>query len=84
MVRSRKRKLVALNDRGRPIGESHPLAKLTDADVDLIHWLHEQGLSYRQIAMKFDDGVSVSKSHVRYIIKGKRRGQTPTRWKRCA
>lgn len=86
MVQSRRhaRKIVALNDRGRPIGESHPLAKLTEADIDLIHWLREQGLSYAEIASKFDDGVTVSKSHVRDIIKGRRRAQLATRWKPCA
>jgi hypothetical protein len=73
-----------LNDAGRPVGESHPLAKLTEADIDLIFYLREQGLSYGQIARKFDAEVTVSKSHVRDIIKGRRRGQLPTRWKPCA
>lgn len=82
--RKRPTRFVAVNDRGRPIGESHPLAKLTDADIELIHWLHEEGLSYGQIAAKFDDGVTVSKSHVRDIIKGRRRGQLPKDWKPCA
>ena len=75
------RALVACNDAGYAIGESHQRAKLTDEDVALILDLHEMGLSYSAIAGKFDDGVSVSKSHVRDIIKGRRRGQTATKWR---
>lgn len=63
------------NDHGRVIGEAHHRAKLSDADIELIHWLSEQGLTYGQIARKFDDGVSVSRSMVRRICIGERRGQ---------
>lgn len=82
--RKRATRLVGVNDRGYAVGASHARAKLSEADIELIHYLHDAGLSYGQIARKFDDGVTVSKGHVRDIIKGRRRGQVPTNWKPCA
>lgn len=79
--RNKARRYIGVNDRGYAIGEFHARAKLSDADVETILWLREQGLSYGQIAKKFDDGVTVSKSQVRNICTGHRRGQTPTEWK---
>ena len=64
-----------LNDLGRRIGESHPRAKLTDADVELVHALVEDGLSYAQVAVK----MGVSKSCVAHIASGRRRGQVAMR-----
>lgn len=81
IARRNRHRRVGVNERGRPVGETHPLAKLSDADIELIHELREAGLSYAQIAGKFDDGVSVSKSHVRDILSGRRRGQAPVRFK---
>lgn len=76
-------KLVFINDKGKRIGEGHHRAKLTDADVDLIFELREAGLSYRVIAGKFDDiEGGISKSHVRYILKGRHRAQVPAATKR--
>ncbi|MBT9467205.1 hypothetical protein [Hydrogenophaga sp.] len=79
--RKRPVRYVGVNDRGYAIGESHARAKLSDADIETILWLREQGLSYGQIARKFDDGVSVSKSQVRRICSGDQRAQVPTDWK---
>lgn len=55
---------VAVAANGRRVGESHPKAKLTDHDVDLIRELATErddaglvvkaGLSYRVLAEKFD------------------------------
>ena len=73
--------LQAVNAAGYRIGESHHRAKLTDADVDLILYLRDAGLSYAQIARKFDDGVTVSKSTVRDICLGRIRAQHPDRYK---
>jgi hypothetical protein len=67
---------AAVNDAGRVVGQEHHSAKLSDDDVDLIHELRAAGLSYRQIALKFDDAVRVSKSMVRYVCTGGRRAQT--------
>lgn len=66
------RRVVALNENGRRIGEDHPNAKLSNHDVDLILELRERyRLSYRELAAKFE----VSKSHVRYICKQRWRSQ---------
>lgn len=64
-------KLVALNENGRRIGESHPRAKLLDSEVDQVLALLDAGLSYAQVAEKFD----VSKSCVAHIATGRRRSQ---------
>jgi DNA-binding NarL/FixJ family response regulator len=68
-------KMIALNELGRRVGESHPRAKLLDAEVDQVLDLLEAGLSYSKIAGKFD----VSKSCVAHIATGRRRGQTVAR-----
>lgn len=78
------RKLIALNDRGYRIGEGHHRAKLTDADIETILYLRDQGLSCSQIAAKWDEpgGVRISKSTVRDICSGAIRGQYAARVKR--
>ncbi len=43
---------------GHRIGESHPRARLSDDDVRLVRALHEEGLGYRRIAVKFEVGIS--------------------------
>ena len=68
-------KLVALNENGKRIGEHHPRAKLLDAEVELLHGLLEEGLSYAAVALKLD----VSKSCVAHIATGRRRGQSIAR-----
>lgn len=68
-------KTVALNEHGRRVGESHPRAKLLDNEVDLALALLEGGMSYAQVALKFD----VSKSCVAHIATGRRRGQATMR-----
>lgn len=69
---------IGVNERGQRVGESHPSAKLTDHEVDLLLELHEgEGWGYRRLARKFD----ISTVAVRKIIKGKCRCQRPTRWK---
>lgn len=75
---------VGINSAGYRVGESHHRAKLSDQDIELIHYLREAGLSYREIAAKFDDGYTVSKSTVRDVCNGRIRGQAPTAWKRGA
>lgn len=67
---------VAVNERGRVVGEGHKGAKLTDAEVDLLLELHEDGHGYDWLAAKF----GVSKSCVRWICVGRNRCQTPARW----
>lgn len=45
-------------------GQNHPLAKLTDHEVELIRYLHEHdGWGYRRLARVFE----VSKAQIRRI-----------------
>lgn len=67
---------VAVSENGHRIGETHPLAILSDAEVDLVFGLIEDGLSYSVIAEKFE----VSKSCIGHIASGRRRCQTPAKW----
>lgn len=64
-------KHIALNDRGRRIGEGHPRAKLLDREVEQALALLATGMSYAAVAEKFD----VSKSCIAHIASGRRRSQ---------
>lgn len=75
---AKRYKLVGFNENGSRVGETHHRARLTDHDVDLIRELRDEGLTYQNIADKFE----VSKSTVRDIVKCRRRWQRPDRWKR--
>lgn len=72
-------KFIGLSESGTRVGETHHRAKLTDHDIDLIRELHEEGLSYKVIAEKFDIG----KSTVADIVKCRRRWQLPVKWRRA-
>ena len=71
-------KTVAVNEAGLRIGEDHPNAKLTDAEVERIRSLHEGGMSYETLAEKFE----VSKWAIGRICRYERRAQTPVDFKR--
>lgn len=72
-------KMVALNDIGRRIGESHPKSRLTDEQVDRIRDLHEDhDLSYDQLANLYQ----VHKSTIASICQYRTRAQTPFGWKK--
>lgn len=79
-----KTKLVGVNEKGYRIGEDHPQAKLSDADVELIRELHfEHGLSYGEIARKWDEGeVTITKQTVYLICTYQIRAQVAAAWKR--
>lgn len=68
-------KVIALNESGRRIGESHPRAKLLDYEVEQVLALLDDGLSYVEVARKFD----VSKSCIAHIAAGRRRCQAVVR-----
>lgn len=72
--------LVGINEKGRRIGQYHPRAKLTDHEVDLIFELYDEGrgLSMAEIARRFE----TRRSTINEIIKGRRRAQHPSRFKR--
>ena len=75
-------KVIAFNAAGRRIGESHPRAKLTDEEVEAVLYLREAGLTYAQIAAKWDEpGRSLSVSTVRDICTARRRCQTPAAYR---
>lgn len=72
-------KLVAFNEDGQRIGESHPRAVLTDHDIDLLFALWDEGgWSYARIAAKFE----ISKSHAWDILNFRKRVQVAASWKR--
>jgi hypothetical protein len=66
---------VRVNERGLRIGQDHPLAKLTDAEVEqLIADRGPEGaplMSLSQLAARY----GLSKSGVKGILDGRRRGQ---------
>jgi hypothetical protein len=70
-------KTVAVNERGRRIGEDHPNARYTDGEVGMVLELRDEGKSYGVIARL----VEMPKSTVRDICKGNRRCQCATNWK---
>lgn len=74
----KRTKLVAVNDRGRRIGQDHPRAKLTDHEVDLIRQLAEEGMSSYAIAEKFE----INPRTARRIISCDKRAHTPEKFKR--
>lgn len=74
------KKRIGVNEHGRRVGESHHRAKLTDAEVDAIRALRDEGgFSIAQIADWFDH---VSVATVRAICRYRRRVQFAARFKR--
>lgn len=71
------RDLVAVNEQGRLIGESHPRSKLSNKDVDLIRELADDGMSYQRIAEKFD----CARSTVQAIVECRIRASIPDHYK---
>lgn len=67
---------AAVNDRGYVVGEKHHMAKLSDADIELIHELGAEGLSHARIAAKFDAEPKVSRATVGRVLRGEQRAQT--------
>jgi DNA-binding transcriptional regulator YiaG len=69
---------IAVDENGLRIGETHPNAKLTDAQVDEMRDLREHsGWSYDQLAERFD----VPYITVQKICTYERRASTIARWK---
>lgn len=69
-------RLVALNDRGQRIGDTHPQAKYSNGEVAAVLALRDQGMSHQQIAK----ACEMPKSTVAHICRGDRRCQTPERY----
>jgi hypothetical protein len=73
-------RLVAVNALGKPIGQDHPRAKLTDANVASMLELRDEGWSYARLAAKFE----VNKSCAYKVCAGLTRAQYPESYKRMA
>lgn len=72
------RRLIAVGDYGVPVGEHHPKARLSDADVDRIRELHEEsGFSYGVLAIMFN----TPKDTIAHICQYRRRTTTAVAWR---
>lgn len=63
--------LVKFNGNRRRVGDSHPKARLTDEEVELIRELWSQGMGVKRIGEKMECSVNTVKS----IISFRRRNQ---------
>lgn len=71
-------KLVAVNECGQRVGEDHPNARYTNAEIEMVLGLRDEGFGYKRIARMCDMPVRT----VRDICNGRRRCQCPAAWKR--
>jgi Mor family transcriptional regulator len=69
---------VGVNLYGLRVGEDHPNSRLTDTEVELIRRLHDEGMSYPDLAEKFE----VSHHCIGRICRFERRAQLAEREKR--
>lgn len=65
------KKIIGINERGLRVGQDHQRAKLSDAAVEMIRKLAEEGMPHRVLAEKFE----VSVRTVDYICSYGRRAQ---------
>lgn len=65
------KRLVSINEKGRRIGESHPRARLTDREIELVFALRAEGWGYKRIAHKMEMSVR----HVRDVLACRKRAQ---------
>ena len=69
-----KRYTYAVDEFGHPLGEAHHNAKLSDADVEFIRDIYDEGMaSYGTLAHVF----GVSKATIRNIVTFRKRATTP-------
>jgi hypothetical protein len=72
-------RLIGVNEKGHRVGEDHPQAVLTDAEVERLLTLHdEEGWGYSRLAKAFE----ISKSLAAQICRGEKRSHRPSRYKR--
>lgn len=79
-VRDVKLRMVAVNERGHVVGESHPRAVLTDHEVDLVFELRDSGMSLGRIA----HAMEVSKACVQHILSGRNRSHVVVDYRRVS
>jgi DNA invertase Pin-like site-specific DNA recombinase len=61
--------MIGVNERGLRVGQDHQRAKLSDAAVEMIRRLHEDGMGYDTIAVKFEVSKQVVAKICRYEIR---------------
>lgn len=58
---------IAVNESGRPVGESHWKSYLSDEDCELMRALYyDHGLGYKTIAKKFECPVRTARDIITY------------------
>jgi hypothetical protein len=67
---------VAYNDEGRRIGEGHPRATILDCVVNRIRELHDEGVTYKELSIRFEISIYTVGKICRY----ERRDQAPHRY----
>ena len=60
-----------IGEAGKSVGQTHHMAKLTDAEVENIRRLHDEGYGYRKLAKMFD----TPRETIRDIVRCKFRAQ---------
>lgn len=71
--------LVAVNENGYRIGESHHRSKLTDKQVDLARELHDAGvMGYDRLSRLFN----VSRTCIKRVVKCETRWQIAAKFKK--
>lgn len=72
------RSFVGVNERGQRVGETHPGAKLTDHDLDLMFELRASGMQVAEIARKFE----ITRKHASAVLNYRARNHLVVRWRR--
>lgn len=72
-----KKRIVAIGEKGKRVGEDHGRARLTNHEVDLIRALYASGMRCVDIAEKFE----TTKSTINDIVKGRRRVGMVAGWR---
>ena len=71
-------RMVAVSSNGVRIGEDSPVAKYTDAEIDQVFQLRDEGFSFKAIA----DMLDMPKSTVWAVAAGLMRGRVVDHWER--
>jgi hypothetical protein len=72
-------RMVAVNEQGQRVGESHPRARLSDAEIDLMFVMRKRGVPVAEIARWFGR----NRSYVWRVLHHRKRNQLAVVWKRC-
>ena len=75
---SGKSELVPVGEKGDRIGQYHHRAVWTDAEIDSVFALADQGMTVSEIARKME----MPRSTVWAVVHGFLRGKTPSAWRR--